>query len=30
VCVQFSFRNLVLVSIDWVRTKAFGRDISRV
>lgn len=27
---QFSFRNLVLVSIDWLRTKIFGRDISRV
>jgi NADH:ubiquinone reductase (non-electrogenic) len=27
---QFSFRNLCLVSLDWVRTKIFGRDISRV
>lgn len=27
---QFSVRNLVLVSIDWLRTKVFGRDISRV
>ncbi|KAK9866248.1 hypothetical protein WJX84_006230 [Apatococcus fuscideae] len=27
---QISFRNLFLVSVDWVRTKAFGRDISRV
>lgn len=27
---QFSWRNRALVSIDWVRTKVFGRDISRV
>ncbi|KAK9830323.1 hypothetical protein WJX72_011009 [[Myrmecia] bisecta] len=27
---QFSFRNVVLVSLDWARTKIFGRDISRV
>jgi len=27
---QFSIRNLMLVSIDWLRTKVFGRDISRV
>lgn len=27
---QFSFRNVCLVTIDWVRTKLFGRDISRV
>lgn len=27
---QISLRNQVLVSIDWVRTKVFGRDISRV
>ena len=27
---QISLRNAVLVSIDWLRTKAFGRDISRV
>ena len=26
---QISLRNIVLVSIDWVRTKVFGRDISR-
>ncbi|KAK9866896.1 hypothetical protein WJX84_007114 [Apatococcus fuscideae] len=28
--IQISFRNLFLVSVDWVRTKVFGRDISRV
>jgi NADH:ubiquinone reductase (non-electrogenic) len=27
---QISFRNQVLVANDWVRTKLFGRDISRV
>lgn len=27
---QFSFRNQCLVASDWVRTKIFGRDISRV
>ncbi|GLC74175.1 tubulin alpha 1 [Pleodorina starrii] len=27
---QFSFRNQCLVAADWVRTKIFGRDISRV
>lgn len=27
---QFSLRNKALVTIDWLRTKAFGRDISRV
>ena len=27
---QFSLRNRALVSIDWLRTKVFGRDISRV
>lgn len=27
---QFSFRNVCLVSMDWLRTKIFGRDISRV
>lgn len=27
---QISFRNQVLVSSDWVRTKLFGRDTSRV
>lgn len=27
---QISPRNFVLVSTDWVRTKVFGRDISRV
>jgi NADH:ubiquinone reductase (non-electrogenic) len=27
---QFSWRNKALVSIDWLRTKVFGRDISRV
>ena len=27
---QISPRNVVLVSMDWVRTKVFGRDISRV
>eukprot|EP01026_Neomeris_dumetosa_P041563 TRINITY_DN3446_c0_g1_i2.p1 TRINITY_DN3446_c0_g1~~TRINITY_DN3446_c0_g1_i2.p1 ORF type:complete len:611 (-),score=102.29 TRINITY_DN3446_c0_g1_i2:138-1970(-) len=27
---QFSLKNKVLVALDWVRTKAFGRDISRV
>lgn len=27
---QISPRNVVLVSIDWLRTKVFGRDISRV
>jgi NADH:ubiquinone reductase (non-electrogenic) len=27
---QFSLRNKALVSIDWLRTKVFGRDISRV
>ncbi|KAJ9530914.1 hypothetical protein QJQ45_028792, partial [Haematococcus lacustris] len=27
---QFSFRNQCLVASDWVRTKLFGRDISRV
>ena len=26
---QFSIRNILLVSMDWVRTKIFGRDISR-
>lgn len=27
---QFSFRNQCLVASDWVRTKIFGRDLSRV
>ena len=27
---QFSLRNKALVAIDWLRTKVFGRDISRV
>lgn len=27
---QLSLRNKVLVLLDWLRTKAFGRDISRV
>ncbi|KAK9914887.1 hypothetical protein WJX75_001929 [Coccomyxa subellipsoidea] len=27
---QISLRNILLVSSDWVRTKLFGRDISRV
>ena len=27
---QISFRNQSLVALDWVRTKLFGRDISRV
>jgi NADH:ubiquinone reductase (non-electrogenic) len=27
---QFSWRNKALVSIDWLRTKVFGRDVSRV
>lgn len=27
---QFSLRNRALVTIDWFRTKVFGRDISRV
>lgn len=27
---QFSLRNQILVASDWVRTKLFGRDISRV
>lgn len=27
---QFSFRTMCLVAADWVRTKLFGRDISRV
>ena len=27
---QISFRNKCLVATDWVRTKLFGRDISRV
>jgi NADH:ubiquinone reductase (non-electrogenic) len=27
---QISMRNKVLVAIDWLRTQAFGRDISRV
>ncbi|KAK9815675.1 hypothetical protein WJX72_007865 [[Myrmecia] bisecta] len=27
---QISLRNMMLVSIDWLRTKLFGRDISRV
>ncbi len=27
---QISFRNQCLVAVDWVRTKLFGRDISRV
>lgn len=27
---QISPRNVVLVSVDWLRTKVFGRDISRV
>ncbi|GAX84552.1 hypothetical protein CEUSTIGMA_g11973.t1 [Chlamydomonas eustigma] len=27
---QFSFRNKCLVASDWLRTKLFGRDISRV
>jgi NADH:ubiquinone reductase (non-electrogenic) len=27
---QVSFRNQCLVALDWLRTKIFGRDISRV
>ena len=27
---QISLRNIFLVSSDWVRTKVFGRDISKV
>ncbi len=27
---QFSFRTQCLVAADWLRTKIFGRDISRV
>jgi NADH:ubiquinone reductase (non-electrogenic) len=27
---QVSLRNVFLVSLDWIRTKLFGRDISRV
>lgn len=27
---QISPRNMVLVSLDWLRTRVFGRDISRV
>lgn len=27
---QFSFRNLILVGLDWMRAKVFGRDISKV
>jgi hypothetical protein len=27
---QISFRNRCLVFTDWLRTKMFGRDISRV
>jgi NADH:ubiquinone reductase (non-electrogenic) len=27
---QISLRNQVLVATDWLRTKIFGRDISRV
>lgn len=27
---QFSWRNRILVTLDWVRSKLFGRDISRV
>eukprot|EP00884_Botryococcus_braunii_P007779 jgi/Botrbrau1/17001/Bobra.49_2s0060.1 len=27
---QVSLRNIFLVGLDWVRTKLFGRDISRV
>lgn len=27
---QISLRNQLLVFNDWVRTKLFGRDISRV
>lgn len=27
---QISLRNQLLVISDWVRTKLFGRDISRV
>ena len=27
---QISFRNKCLVATDWLRTKLFGRDISRV
>ena len=27
---QISFRNIALVSSDWLRTKIFGRDISKV
>jgi NADH:ubiquinone reductase (non-electrogenic) len=27
---QISFRNQCLVATDWLRTKIFGRDISRV
>lgn len=27
---QISFRNQCLVMTDWLRTKIFGRDISRV
>ena len=27
---QISIRNMLLVAGDWVRTKLFGRDISRM
>lgn len=27
---QISLRNQLLVANDWIRTKVFGRDISRV
>eukprot|EP01025_Chloroclados_australasicus_P007534 TRINITY_DN12441_c0_g1_i4.p1 TRINITY_DN12441_c0_g1~~TRINITY_DN12441_c0_g1_i4.p1 ORF type:complete len:608 (-),score=41.02 TRINITY_DN12441_c0_g1_i4:269-2092(-) len=27
---QFSFKNKCLVALDWIRSKIFGRDISRV
>lgn len=27
---QISWRNRVLVSMDWLRAKIFGRDISRI
>jgi len=27
---QFSIRNRVLVAVDWLRAKVFGRDISRI
>ena len=30
VFAQFSWRSRILVATDWVRTKVFGRDISRV